>query len=667
MHAPPALDFSQPCDRHETSVLTGAEAKFESLLEAAPAAILGVDRAGVIQFANLFTEQLFRYDRHGLIGVSVDTLVPQSLPPVPEEEWASHHSGPAVGAMGMSVELTGRRRDGTEFPAEIRLSSTIETEDGLLSTVVIRDITHLRSELELRRLAAIIESSEDAIIAKTLDGIVTSWNPAAERMYGYSPEEIIGKPISMLAHKDQADEMAHILAEVRAGRGTEHYDTVRVRKDGRVFPVLLSVSPLRDAAGTLIGASSIARDVSEQRQALDDAHTMIESSLDALVSISPEGLITDVNEATIRATGVPREELIGTRFSDCFTEPEKAEAVYQLVFAEGMAVDYRMTIRHRNGRLTEVLYNASVYRDPQGKVLGVFAAARDVTGQMQAFDDARSMIESSLDALVSISPEGMITDVNEATVKATGVPRSELIGTAFSDRFTEPEKAEAIYQKVFAEGMAVDYPLTIRHRDGRLTEVLYNASVYHDPKGNVLGVFAAARDVTKQMQAFDDARSMIESSLDSLVSISPEGMITDVNEATIKVTGVPRWELIGTAFSDRFTEPDKAEAVYQKVFAEGMAVDYPLTIRHRTGKLTEVLYNASVYRDPQGNVLGVFAAARDVTKQRQAQAEIADQLSRELERRAELEHFQRLTVGRELKMVELKKEIEGLRKYATDE
>src|SRR5450756_676189 len=170
--------------------------------------------------------------------------------------------------------------------------------------------------------------------------------------------------------------------------------------------------------------------------------------------------------------------------------------------------------------------------------------------------------------------------------------------------------------------MAVDYPLTMRHRDGTLTEVLYNASVYRDAFGKVLGVFAAARDVTEARQAFESARSMIESSLDALVAISPEGMITDANEATVKVTGLLREELIGTAFSDCFTEPGKANAIYQLVFEQGMAVDYPLTMRHRDGSLTEVLYNASVYRDAGGKVLGVFAAARDVTKQRQAGAPV---------------------------------------------
>jgi len=124
---------------------------------------------------------------------------------------------------------------------------------------------------------------------------------------------------------------------------------------------------------------------------------------------------------------------------------------------------------------------------------------------------------------------------------------------------------------------------------------------------------------------------MIESSLDSLVAISPEGMITDVNQATVKLTGIPREKLIGASFCDYFTDPAKANAIYQLVLAKGMAVDYPLTMRGRDGTLTEVLYNASVYRNNAGKVLGVFAAARDVTTQNRAQREIAEQRHTELQ------------------------------------
>jgi PAS domain S-box-containing protein len=191
---------------------------------------------------------------------------------------------------------------------------------------------------------------------------------------------------------------------------------------------------------------------------------------------------------------------------------------------------------------------------------------------------------------------------------------------------------------------------------------LYNASVYKDARGNVTGVFAAARDVTAQKQASQYARSLIESSLDPLVTISADGKITDVNEATIRVTGIPREQLIGMDFSNYFTDPEKAREGYQQVFAKGFVTDYPLTIRHSHGQLTDVLYNASVYNDTLGNVLGVFAAARDVTARKKAEEELAEQRRRELDRLAELEKFQKLTVGRELRMVELKKEIEELKK-----
>jgi PAS domain S-box-containing protein len=167
-------------------------------------------------------------------------------------------------------------------------------------------------------------------------------------------------------------------------------------------------------------------------------------------------------------------------------------------------------------------------------------------------------------------------------------------------------------------------------------------------------------------EAAQYARSLIESSLDPLVTISPAGKITDVNAAAMKVTGVPREKLIGSDFSDYFTEPEKAREGYKQVFANGFVSDYPLTIRHKDSHLTDVLYNASVYKDVRGSVLGVFAAARDVTAQKRAEAEVADQRSRELVRLAELERFQKLTVGRELKMIELKKEIADLRRKHGD-
>ncbi len=408
--------------------------------------------------------------------------------------------------------------------------------------------------------ASLVESSDDAIITKSVDGTITTWNHGAERIYGFSPDEIIGKSISILIPKGYANDVPEILERTLREESVYHYETKRRRKDGKIIDVSISVSPIKDKQGQILGASTIARDIT--------------------------------SEVTARK------------------------------------------------QVEEKLGAASQY--------------------------ARSLIEASLDPFVTISADGKITDVNEATVEVTGVPREQLIDTDFSDYFTEPGKAREGYQQVFARGFVTDYPLTIRHKNGKLTDVLYNASVYKDIRGNVLGVFAAARDVTAQKQASQYARSLIEASLDPFVTISADGKITDVNEATIKVTGISRGLLIGTDFSNYFTEPGKAREGYQQVFARGFVTDYPLTIRHKNGRLTDVLYNASVYKDTRGNVLGVFAAARDVTARKRAEEELAEQRRRELDRLAELEKFQKLTVGRELKMVELKKEIEALKKEIED-
>jgi PAS domain S-box-containing protein len=372
--------------------------KCEGLLEAVPDALVGVDHAGVIRFVNRQTELLFGYERGDLVGVPLEMLVPESLRPIHKVHREGYVVAPFPRTMGLDLELRGRRQDGTQFPVDIALSHT-DTEDGPLVIAAVRDLTgrktteaaHQRSE----QLAAIVEHSDDAIIGKTLHGIITSWNPAAERMYGYSAQEITGKSIDLLSPPGQAGEMHAILARLRAGQPVERFEANRVRRDGSAITVSLTVSPIHDRDGAIIGASTIARDMTERWEASEAARSMIESSLDSLVAISPEGKITDANTATVKLTGVPREKLIGTSFSDYFTDPAKAEAIYQLVITEGMTMDYPLTLQHRHGheRLTEVLYNASAYRDTAGNVLGVFAAARDVTEQMQAQREAAERLD----------------------------------------------------------------------------------------------------------------------------------------------------------------------------------------------------------------------------------------------------------------------------------
>ena len=243
---------------------------------------------------------------------------------------------------------------------------------------------------------------------------------------------------------------------------------------------------------------------------------------------------------------------------------------------------------------------------------------------MQESRYARSLIEASLDPLVTINTEGKITDMNEALANITGITREKLTGTDFFDYFTEPQMAREVYQEVFANGSVANSPLTLRHKNGKLTDVLFNGSVYKDDAGNVLGVVVVARDVTDQNLLSKYSLSLIEASLDPLVTINTEGKITDMNEALANITGISREKLTGTDFFDYFTEPQKAREVYQDVFANGYVADSPLTLRHKDGKLTDVLFNGSVYKDDRGNVLGVVIVARDVTDQKRIATELIE-------------------------------------------
>jgi PAS domain S-box-containing protein len=236
----------------------------------------------------------------------------------------------------------------------------------------------------------------------------------------------------------------------------------------------------------------------------------------------------------------------------------------------------------------------------------------------------RSLIESNIDALMATDARGIISDVNKQMEALTGTTRNDLIGSPFKNYFTDPGRAEEAIKKVLSEGKVTNYELTVRAQDGKETAVSYNATNFYNRDRKLQGVFAAAREVTELKQASQYARSLIEASLDPLVTISPEGKITDVNEASVHATGVPRVKLIGTDFSDYFTEPIKAREGYQKVFLQGFVRDYPLAIRHTSGRITDVLYNASVYKDDKGNVLGVFAVARDVTERKRFEQALQD-------------------------------------------
>jgi PAS domain S-box-containing protein len=243
--------------------LRQTEERFRGLLDAAPDAVVLADEAGMIVLVNSQTEELFGHERKALVGQPIETLLPGYLR---EAE---------TRAMGAGLDLVCHRRDGSEFPVEISLSA-MEAEEGRLVIAFVRDITERqRGESAALELAAIVASSSDAIVSESLDHRALTWNGGAEKLYGYTAEEMAGRSMSILVPPGQLDELPAILERFKGGeQWIDQFETTRVRKDGSRIEVSIKISPIRDASDTIVGLASIARDLTPLR-----AHRELERDL----------------------------------------------------------------------------------------------------------------------------------------------------------------------------------------------------------------------------------------------------------------------------------------------------------------------------------------------------------------------------------------------------
>jgi PAS domain S-box-containing protein len=482
--------------------------RYESLLEAVPDALVGMDQKGVIRFVNRQTETLFGHDRDDLVGQPIETLLAETLWQVYAEHRDDYFSDPRTRSSGVELELIARHRNGREFPVNISLSH-IDTGDVLLVVTAVHDVATQQQAVETAQLiASVVESSNDAIIGSTIEGMVTSWNPAAERMYGYSGKEIIGRSAGILSPQDRLGEIQANLVRIRAGETLEHLETVRVRKDGTAFPVSITVAPIRDEDGVIVGASAVHRDVTEQRRAFEVAQRMaaiVEGSDDAIFGRTLDGVITSWNPAAERMYGYSGQEIIG-RSIKVLVPDDRVEELEALVVKinAGQAVERLETTRIRkDGTTFPVSLTVSPIHDADRAIIGASVIGRDMTRQKEAFEAARAMtavVPFSREAIFGATLGGTITSWNPAAERIYGYSSPEIVGKT-GRLITPPDRvdaARAVLTKIKAGQYVEHFETTCVRKDGTVFPVSLSVAPIRDPAGTIVGLAAVAHEVIER-------------------------------------------------------------------------------------------------------------------------------------------------------------------------
>jgi PAS domain S-box-containing protein len=455
-------------------------------------------------------------------------------------------------------ELTYIRKDGSRFPAVVSVTALRDAQDTIIGYLLIGTDNTARKQAEEALLkagalqSAIFNSANFSSIATDAKGVIQIFNVGAERMLGYTAAEVMNKitpadisdPQEIIVRaKALSFEFATPIAPgfealvFKASRGIEDiYELTYFRKDGSPFPAVVSVTALRDAQNAIIGYLLIGTDNTARKQAEEALlkagalqSAIFNSANFSSIATDARGVIQIFNVGAERMLGYTAAEVMDTITPADISDPQEiivrakalsvefatpiAPGFEALVFKASRGIEdiYELTYFRKDGSRFPAVVSVTALRDAQNAIIGYLLIGTDntarklVEAEQKRLDQrlrdqqfyTRSLIESNIDALMTTDPSGIITDVNKQMEALTGCTRDELIGAPFKDYFTDPERAEAGIKLVLSEKKVTDYELTARARDGKKTEVSYNATTFYDRDRRLQGVFAAARDVTE--------------------------------------------------------------------------------------------------------------------------------------------------------------------------
>jgi len=674
-----------------------------AILNSANFSSIATDEHGVIQIFNIGAERMLGYEAADVLNKVTPADISDASEILLRAQALSAEFGTAI-APGFEAlvfkasrgiediyELTYVCKDGSRLPACVSVTALRDAHNTIIGYLLIGtdNTARKRAEEALIRAgalqSAIFNSANFSSIATDAKGVIQIFNVGAERMLGYAaadvlnkitpadisdPQEVIARAAALSVELGTAIAPGFDALVFKASRGIEDiYELTYIRKDGTRFPAVLSVTALRDEQGDVIGYLLIATDNTARLQASQYARSLLEASLDPLVTISPDGKITDVNEGWIKVTGVARPELIGTDFSDYFTEPAKAREGYQQVFALGSVIDYPLTIRHRDGRLTDVLYNASLYKDSGGTVLGVVAAARDITERKraeaalhQASALQNAIFNSANFSSIATDAKGVIQIFNVGAERMLGYSAAEVMDKITPAEISDPQEVIARANSLSSElGTAITpgfealvfkasrgiediYELTYIRKDGSRFPAVVSVTALRDDQGEVIGYLLIGTDNTARKQAEDALlragalqSAIFNSANFSSIATDAKGVIQIFNVGAERMLGYTADEVMNKITPADISDPQevivRAEALSIElgtpiapgfdalVFKASRGIEdiYELTYIRKDGSRFPAVVSVTALRDAENTIIGYLLIGTDNTARKQAE------------------------------------------------
>ncbi len=660
----------------ETRQALGLERqRYQALFEFARRGHLVTDSQGLIREANPAAAELLGAPQAGLIGRSLWPFMAEANRP--DLQAQLQLLTPASSATPVTVDFTLQPQGGLPIPvsAAVGLAHAAQGQPEELRWSLYDRSADKKSEERQRYQAALLENVSDAIVASDEAFRLTIWNAAAEALYGWKAEEVLGRSgLEILQTEYPGVDKQAMLAYI-AQTGVWRGEVTQVRKDGTIIPVEVASLVLRNAAGQITSYASVNRDITGRKQvevALRASEAQYRQLVDNLQEgiwrIDAEGRTTFVNPRMAEMLGYTPAEMEGKPLFDFMAAASVALARRSLERRQqGIREQHDFEFRRRDGRRLYASLETSPLLDEGGRYVGAIAAVADITARRLA-EEALEQLNAALDERVRqrtaqleceiaerqqaeaalqkseeryrslvtatsqivwiTNAQGEVVDDLPTWRAFTGQSETEILGQGWVMALHPDDRAAtlAIWAQAVKTRSLYDTEYRVRGRDGTYCHFSVRGVPVLEKDGTIREWVGTCADISDRKHAEQTLRlanayhrTLIEASLDPLVTITPAGTIDDVNAATEHVTGYSREALIGTECYAYFTDPVSARASFRRIFEEGQVRDIELEIRHRDGPATPVLFSATVYRDDAGQVRGVFAAARDISARKAAE------------------------------------------------